>query len=93
MRSVRRVLSAALVLPLAGCVFAVGSDDDEIEGLRDRVREMERRVDRLERPWQGWGQPVPMFQVEGQGRGTFQVVPAPPAPKPPEKEPGKEPPR
>jgi hypothetical protein len=45
-----RALGLLLLLPLTGCVFAVGADDEGTEKLRDRVRELERRLDRLEAP-------------------------------------------
>ena len=78
MRPARLVLAAALLLPLGGCVLAVG--EGENEGLRDRVRDLERRVDRMERP--GMPEPmhpgmhVPMFRS-----GEFH--PAPPGREPP----------
>ena len=50
--SVVSALFGALLLPLTGCVFAGGSDDEGNEALRDRVRELEKRVDRIERPSQ-----------------------------------------
>ena len=59
MRRTRAALFGALLLPLTGCVFAVGVDDDKTEGLRDRVRTLEKRVDRLESP----GQPVHVLRV------------------------------
>lgn len=52
MKRLRTVLFAAGLLPLTGCVFAVGSDDEGTEALRDRVRALEKRVDRIERPAQ-----------------------------------------
>jgi hypothetical protein len=48
MRVSRRSLAFVLMLPVTGCVFAVGSDDDGTEALRDRVRALEKRVDRME---------------------------------------------
>jgi len=50
MKRARTALFAAMLLPLTGCVFAVGSDDEGTEALRDRVRALEKRVDRIERP-------------------------------------------
>ena len=50
MTRTRAALFAAMLLPLTGCVFAVGADDEGTEKIRDEVRELERRVDRLERP-------------------------------------------
>jgi len=59
---IRRVVRLALVaLSLSGCVFAVGSGGDN-EPLRDRVRELEKRVDRLE----GGGQ-VQVISIQGEG--------------------------
>jgi len=49
MKRLRAVLGLAAALPLAGCVFAVGTDSEGDELLRDRVRELEHRVERLER--------------------------------------------
>ena len=48
MNRVRRAAALLLLLPAAGCVFAVGGDDEGNEALRDRVRALERRIDRLE---------------------------------------------
>jgi len=50
MKGSRAALFAVLLLPLTGCVFAVGVDDDKNEALRDRVRDLERRMDRMDRP-------------------------------------------
>ena len=71
MNRLRAALFTVLMLPLTGCVFAVGSDDDETERLRDRVRELEKRVDRIERP--------PVLVIEGK---TYKEVPAEPIPAP-----------
>ncbi len=51
-------LLGLLTLPLSGCVFAVGHG--ESEALRDRVRDLEKRVERLE----GGGGQVIMIQGE-----------------------------
>ena len=48
MRAIRRLLPLAFLLPLGGCVFAVGGDGEGNEKLRDKVRDLEKRVDRLE---------------------------------------------
>ena len=48
MRVIRRLLPLAFLLPLGGCVFAVGGDGEGNEKLRDKVRDLEKRVDRLE---------------------------------------------
>jgi hypothetical protein len=105
MKSVRRVLPVLLLLPLAGCVLAIDGDGDN-EKLRDRVRELERRIDRLESPWHGPGpgpgQPMPMrrgmkmpeFRFEGgvvePGPVPAPAVPLPPPPPPPPGETEKE---
>ena len=58
----RRLAAAVLVaLPLSGCVFAVGSGDNE--PLRDRVRKLEKRVEKLESPGQ-----VQIFSISGDAK-------------------------
>ncbi len=47
MKPICRLLPLAFLLPLGGCVFAVGGDGEN-ESLRDKVRGLEKRVDRLE---------------------------------------------
>ena len=77
MNRLRTALFAATLLPLTGCVFAVGSDDEETERLRDRVRDLEQRVDRID--------PPPVIVIEGK---TYKEVLPEPAPAPaPEKVP------
>jgi hypothetical protein len=50
MKRPRTAAALLLLLPLSGCVFAVGTGDDEkADEMRDRIRAMERRLDRLER--------------------------------------------
>jgi hypothetical protein len=59
-RRLRLLASVALLaVPLSGCVFAVGHG--ESEALRDRVRDLEKRVERLE----GGGGQVIMIPGEG----------------------------
>jgi hypothetical protein len=49
MRRPRTAAALLLLFPLSGCVFAVGVEgEDEADELRDRVRAMERRLERLE---------------------------------------------
>ena len=71
MNRLRCALFTVLLLPLTGCVFAVGSDDDETERLRDRVRELEKRLDRIENPT--------TLVIEGK---TYREVPVEPVPAP-----------
>jgi len=66
MKVPRRSLAFLLMMPLTGCVFAVGSDDEGNEKLRDRVRDLEKRVDRIERP--------AMVLESGHGTGSFRVI-------------------
>lgn len=60
MKAVRALVVLSLVLPLGGCIFAVGGKG-ESEALRDRVRDLEKRVERLE---SGGGGGVIMLQGE-----------------------------
>jgi hypothetical protein len=76
MNRFRAALFAALLLPLTGCVFAVGSDDEGTEALRDRVRDLEKRVDRMERPTIRWESGVDSRYIIQDGK-AIQEVPAP----------------
>jgi len=75
-QGLRRGLALLLLLPSAGCVFAVGADDEACDDLRDRVRALERRIDRLE------GAPGPSGFLR---HPAPDAPPPPPPPKPPEK--------
>lgn len=80
MKRLRLGVALLLLLPAAGCVFAVGGDDERNEELRDRVRALEHRIDRLE------GEPAVQY---GRARRSTEFHPVPPRPPdPPETVPG-----
>jgi len=80
MNGKRRGLALLLALPMAGCVFAVSGDDDENEELRDRVRALEHRIERLE----GGDRPPPRLRIrEGAYLPAAPVRPVPPTPAAP----------
>jgi len=83
MNRCRAALFGALLLPLTGCVFAVGSDDEGTEALRDRVRALEGRVDRIEHPGQDRGRNMKTYRVNEGGA----YMPAGPSEVEPEKDP------
>jgi hypothetical protein len=82
----RRGFALLLAAPMAGCVFAVSGDDDETEALRDRVRHLEHRIERLEH---GDGpadlaRPAPRRAGRPAGESNrLKPPPAPPAPPEP----------
>jgi hypothetical protein len=86
MKRTRAALFTAMLLPLTGCVFAVGADDEGTEKIRDQVRELEKRVDRLERPQTvviSGEKGVQVHIVDGTVGQEMKVEPTPaPAPAP-----------
>jgi hypothetical protein len=74
----RRAAALAFLLPAAGCVFAVGGDDDGNEELRDRVRMLEHRIDRLEHGGEAPPGPRLRREVRAPAPRTESDAPRPP---------------
>jgi len=78
MKAIRRILPLAALLPLGGCVLAIGNTPEEGGPVGKRLSAIEKRLDALEKGnacfMPGGAMPAGAFTIQGGECGDMKVM-------------------